>query len=240
MYGWKARLAVMPTMDDMVLEPELNHMAPEGVAIYAARLRKPNNDTDAATQAVALDSLEECVDTLIWTRPKVICLGSTSTSFVGGVDQGKKINERIKARSGGIIGTSISDALVHAIDAFEAKKLSIVTPYVADLNEREKIFLEGYGYKVLNIAGMGLLSSDDICWLRPSQIVKFAMKNFDMSADALVFSCTGLHTAPIMDEMERMTGKPVVSSNSAALWHMLRLAGVGERINGFGSLLAEF
>jgi len=239
-YGWKAKLGIMPTMDDMVLEPELNCMAPEGVAIYAARLRKPNNDTNAATQAAALNSLEDCVQALLWARPNVICLGSTSSSFVGGVDQGKKIIQRIEKNSGGIPGTSISDALIHAIAAFGATKVSVITPYVEELNEKEREFMEESGLEVANVTGMRLLSSDDICGLEPSAIMSFARKHFHDSADLLVMSCTGLHTAPIIEKLERTIKKPVVSSNSAALWRMLRLARVDEKIPGLGRLLAEF
>jgi maleate isomerase len=238
-YGWKARLGIMPTMDDMVLEPELNHMAPEGVAIYASRLVKPNNDTNASTQAAALDSLESCVKSLIYARPQVICIGSTSTSFVKGAKMGREIIERVKQISG-IPGTSISEGLLKAAEAFGVKKVSVVTPYVEDLNLKEKEFLEDNGLEVTNVTGMQLLSSDDICWLKPEQITEFALKNFDESADALVLSCTGLHTAPIMDELERKTGKPVISSNTATLWRMLRMAGVNEKVEGYGSLLAEF
>lgn len=240
MYGWKARLGVMPTMDDMVLEPELNHMAPEGVAVYAARLTKPNNDTNAATQAAALDSLDECVKALFWARPQVICIGSTSSSFVKGAEIGRQLIKRVEELSGGIPGTSISDGLLHGISAFGAKKVSVVTPYVEDLNVKEREFLEGNGLEVTNATGMQLLSSDDICWQKPEDIAAFAVKHFDRSADALVLSCTGLHTAPIMDRLEREIGKPVVSSNAAALWRMLRLAKVEEKVSGFGRLLREF
>jgi maleate cis-trans isomerase len=240
MYGWKARLGITPTMDDMVLEPELNHMAPEGVAIYAARLRKPNNDTNASTQAAALDSLDDCVRTLIWTRPQVICIGSTSTSFVKGAEVGRKLIKRVEEISGGIPGTSISDGLLSAASVLDAKKVSVVTPYVEDLNLAEKKFLEDNGLEVTNVTGMQLISSDDICWLKPEQITEFALKHFDPSADALVLSCTGLHSAPIMDSLERSIGKPVISSNAAALWRMLRIAGVKEQVPGFGRLLAEF
>ncbi|HYC26551.1 MAG TPA: hypothetical protein VEB67_00850 [Nitrososphaerales archaeon] len=239
MYGWKARLGVMPTMDDMVLEPELNHMAPEGVAIYAERLRKPNNDTNASTQAAALDSLDDCVKTLLWARPQVICIGSTSTSFVKGAKVGRELINRVKEISGGIPGTSISEGLLEAAAAFDVKKVSVVTPYVDDLNVKEKEFLEDNGLEVTNVTGMQLLSSDDICWLKPEQITDFALKHFDSSADSLVLSCTGLHTAPIMDLLERRIGKPVISSNAAALWRMLRIAGVTEKVPGFGRLLVE-
>ena len=34
-------------------------------------------------------------------------------------------------------------------------------------------------------------------------------------------------------------GKPVITSNTAAFWHSLRLSGMEDRIEGFGQLLAR-
>ena len=240
MYGWKARLGIMPTMDDMVLEPELYAMAPDGVAIYTSRLVKPSNDTTVDAQLAAVHSVEKCVDELVLARPAVICFGSTSASFVGGVDYDSKIIEKIQARSKGIPGTTISTALVSAFRAFGSKRVSVVTPYIEELNVREKAFLEGHGLEVVSIKGMQLISSDDICNQEPEDIYRFALNNFDTSADTLVFSCTGLHTAPIMNQIELSLKIPVLSSNAVALWHMLRMAKVNEKILGFGKLLAEY
>jgi len=159
---------------------------------------------------------------------------------VKGAAMGRQLIKKVQDISGGIPGTSISDGLLHGIEAFGAKKISVLTPYVEDLNVKEKEFLEDNGLEVTNVTGMQLLSSDDICWLKPEQIVDFAMKKFDRSADALVLSCTGLHTAPIMDKLEHDLGKPVVSSNTAALWRMLRIARVEEKVPGFGRLLREY
>ena len=238
-YGWKARLGIMPTMDDMVLEPELNFMKPDGIAIYASRLKKPSKDTNIETQSFAVDFLEDAVKMLAFVNPKVICLGSTSSSFVRGADQTKKLIARIEQASGGVPGTTISDSLVHGLREFGAKRVSVVTPYVEELNVRERAFLEANDFEVLNIDGFQLLSSDDICNLQPEAIYDFALHHFDSRADTLLFSCTGLHTAPLMDRVERHYRKPLVSSNAAALWRMLRIVGVKEKVKGFGSLLSE-
>jgi maleate isomerase len=40
----------------------------------------------------------------------------------------------------------------------------------------------------------------------------------------------------IAEQAEALIGKPVTSSNHALAWHMLRLAGIDEAIEGFGRL----
>ena len=58
-------------------------------------------------------------------------------------------------------------------------------------------------------------------------------------ADAVLISGTGLHTASIVERLERDLGKPVVTSQVATLWHALRIMGIQEPVRGYGRLLGE-
>ncbi|MEM4154152.1 MAG: hypothetical protein QXW52_04960 [Candidatus Caldarchaeum sp.] len=55
-------------------------------------------------------------------------------------------------------------------------------------------------------------------------------------SEAVFISCTDLLTLHIISELEKEFGFPVVSSNQATLWDMLRLAGFDEKINNVGAL----
>ena len=52
-------------------------------------------------------------------------------------------------------------------------------------------------------------------------------------------SCTALHAIEIIKFLEDDLQKPVVTSNQATFWNMLRLAGVNDKIEGFGQLLEK-
>ena len=52
-------------------------------------------------------------------------------------------------------------------------------------------------------------------------------------------SCTSLRVLDIAPGLEAELGVPVVSSNMALLWHLLRLAGVDDDLSGFGRLFAQ-
>ena len=56
------------------------------------------------------------------------------------------------------------------------------------------------------------------------------------ACDGVFVSCTSLRVARIAEEAEALIGKPVTSSNHALAWHMLRLAGITDEIEGFGRL----
>ena len=54
--------------------------------------------------------------------------------------------------------------------------------------------------------------------------------------DGVFVSCTSLRTLDILSHAEGMLGKPVVSSNQALAWHMMRLSGIKHQPDGFGRL----
>ena len=58
-------------------------------------------------------------------------------------------------------------------------------------------------------------------------------------AEAVFVSCGALRSVEVIDEIEAVVDKPVVTSNQAMLWHCLRLAGIDDRLDGMGRLTRE-
>jgi len=54
--------------------------------------------------------------------------------------------------------------------------------------------------------------------------------------DGVFISCTNLRASPIIEKAEAILNKPVTASNHALAWHMLRLAGINDKISGLGKL----
>lgn len=61
-----------------------------------------------------------------------------------------------------------------------------------------------------------------------------------LEAEAVFISCGGLRSLEIVDELEQEVGKPVVASNQAMIWNALRLAGINDKIDGYGMLLKDY
>ena len=59
----------------------------------------------------------------------------------------------------------------------------------------------------------------------------------DPAVEALFTSCTALRTAGLVDRLEAAIGRPVVTSNQAVAWDLLRQCGGGRSIPGAGRLL---
>jgi len=58
--------------------------------------------------------------------------------------------------------------------------------------------------------------------------------------DAVVQIGTALPMIELIDELENDTGKTIIACNAALYWQTLRLVGIGDSLDGFGSLFSEY
>ena len=78
--------------------------------------------------------------------------------------------------------------------------------------------MEEDGIEVLSIQGMGITVNYDIGVLTPEDIMAFAKERYqDSDADALFFSCTNMRAMDAVPMLEKEFGKPIVTSNQAAV-----------------------
>jgi maleate isomerase len=74
----------------------------------------------------------------------------------------------------------------------------------------------------------------------PDFIKEYALSIDNPDAEAIFMSCGALRSLEVVDEIEKAVKKPVIVSNQAMIWETLRLAGIQDRIEGYGRLLREF
>ncbi|MBU7023651.1 MAG: hypothetical protein HXS40_05740 [Theionarchaea archaeon] len=56
----------------------------------------------------------------------------------------------------------------------------------------------------------------------------------------IFISCTDIRAAEIIDSLERRLRKPVINSNLATLWHVLKLEQLNLSLKGYGKLLEAY
>ena len=59
-------------------------------------------------------------------------------------------------------------------------------------------------------------------------------------SQAVFISCVGLCTVEIIEKLENDLKKPVITSNQATMWNILRIANIQDKIEGFGRLLSDY
>ena len=234
MYGWRGKIGVILPSLNNTMEPELNKMAPRGIAVYATRLLLEKGLPDDL-EKLATDT-EKASDLLKTADVTGILYGCTSGSLIKGVGWDKEIIRRIEERTG-IPSTTTSTAVIEAFKELGVKSVVVATPYIDPVNQIEKQFFEGHGVKVIAIQGLGYTKGEELHRESPETAYLFAKKVFRKEADCLFISCTDFACIEILNLLEQDLGKPAMSSNTASLWAILKKIGVKERIEGFGEIL---
>jgi len=219
MFGWRGRIGLMLPSNNTVMQQEFSRAVPEGVSVQSARLG-PIRTTAAEELIKMSDHAERAAEELACCDVDVIVYGCTSGSFVKGPEFEEKLTKRIYKVSK-IPSFTTSKAMVEALRAVNAKKITVASPYPQHLEVAEKQFLEKHGFEVLNMEGLGIVKSTDIGRLPPHKSYELGKKVDSPDADTLFISCTDFRTFEIIPPLEKDIGKPVISSNQASLWMAL-------------------
>jgi maleate isomerase len=238
MYGKRGRIGLITLASDSSVLPEYTRAMPHDVAVYAAPIVLPRGEVTAPALAEMLqdDQLERAAELLVCTNVDVIVFACTTGSLVHGVGWDREVAARI-ARASGRAATTTTTAVLSALEAIRATSLAVATPYLEELNEIERQFLEESGFAVASIARLGRATDAEIGRLEPADAVSLVERVDTPEADTVFISCTNFHCLPAIASLERRIGKPVVTSNLAGAWAALRQIGVDDPIPGYGQLL---
>jgi arylmalonate decarboxylase len=234
--SWRARLGTIIPVSNTTNEIEFNQMKPDGVTVHFTRVPlhgNPAEDDFKEMLCHAGDASKE----LAAAGADVIAYGCTSGSMICPAD--KLIGEMEKASGKPSISTAGS--ILEALKNLGVKRLSMATPYSDATNEKERAFIEGYGFQVLSMKGLGLGGTleniQKMSRVAPSEIFTHAKSVDSGDSEAVLICCTDFGSASIVEDLEKDLGKPVITSNTASFWGALRRAGVDDVIEGFGRLL---
>jgi maleate isomerase len=223
MYGWRARLGLLVPSSNTTNEPEFQGVLPEGVSLHTGRL--PLEDVTAEDLTEMAGTAEGVAEGLGHADVDVVAYGCTTGSLVKGHGYAEDLERTIsEVTDAPAVATALS--VERALAELGATSVAVVTPYIDDLNERERSFLEDAGFEVTAMAGQGIELNTEIGALRPEAAYRQAVAAADTDADAVFVSCTNYRTFEAIDRLEADLGMPVVTSNQATLWDALRRVGV--------------
>jgi maleate isomerase len=218
MYGWRARLGLLVPSSNTTNEPEFGRVLPEGVSVHTGRL--PLESVTAADLEAMSETAGRASERLRHAGVDVAAYACTTGSLVKGHDYAEHLEEEVAAAADApAVATALS--VERALRAVDASAVTVVTPYVESLNERERSFLEAGGFEVLSVTGHRIEPNTEIGALRPEEAYRQAVAAVDDGADALFVSCTNYRTFEVVERLEADLGVPVVTSNQATLWDAL-------------------
>ena len=233
-YGDRARIGLMVPSGNQVCEAEIHAMLPPGVAALVTRLELRGSSEPELLRM--LEALEVASRLLADARPALIGFHCTAVSTFA-PEMAEGITRRI-AEAAGRPATATADAILAALNVIGARRVLLVTPYIAAVHDREIAFLAAHGISVAGGSMAGLNTNAEMAELPPERIAEQVRASATTDADACFISCTAIRSAGLIAPLEAELGMPVITSNQVMAWHMLRRCGIADAVPGFGRLMA--
>ena len=217
------------------VEIEYNRLLPPTLQAHVGRLLSsgagpfsPSLDADVDHQARLLGT----------AKVEVISLAQTSASLFAD-DYDATVTQRM-SKGAGVSAITSAQAIGQAVRALGARRIALVSPYSQPVLERAKHYYQAkYGLEVLALEGFAATDSYMIGKLGPENARDAFARIQQPEIEVLVVPGGNFPTMSFVPAWEREFGKPVVTTNQAALWAMMEIMGVSDPLPGLGRLLEE-
>jgi len=229
----RAKIGYVLLATEQTIEDDVYRLVPPGVGVHFTRAPIPDSITAQTLSAMAPGLAEAASLLLPDGSLDVVCYACTSGSVVIGEE---RVFAELRRGAPQAKTTSLITGVVRALRALNARRIVIGTPYLDEINRIEANYLARLGFEVLSIEGLNIECDSDMVRVMPDYLLEYGRRIDRPDADAVFLSCGALRTLEIVENLEQALGKPVVVSNQAMIWDTLRLAGVDDRIEGYGML----
>ncbi len=244
-YGYRAKVGLIVVGPNLNPTPEITRMIPPYVQVRETRIHmEPVVNVEECSKLSArlpepAGLLAEGMVSPVLGNNSAIAFACTAGSLVGGPGWDKKEIEAMETNSSGIPCTTTATAAEEAMHFMGFNKIVIAGPYIDEVNERFREFYEHSGFQVLNVKGLQIEDLYEMGATKPSQAYQIAMEAITPDADGIFIACTNFRCSDVIEEIENDSHKPVVTANQATAWHLLKLLGINDPVEGYGQLLGK-
>lgn len=227
----RAIIGVMTPAMNTVVQPELELLRPPGTTNQMQRFRLGGEQIS--------DDLFDEAEKLMDCNPVALAVGLTTDAGPGGVEKLAARCDQLAQRIG-IPVCNASIATQQGLHTLGARRIAVITPFNAEIDQQVKNNIEAGGFSVIAIKGTEAPSLPEICETPVDQISDLIRELAETDCDAIAQIGTALPVVDLLEALETETGKPIVACNAAVYWQTLRSCGITDPIAGFGRLLSEY
>lgn len=227
-------LGLIVLQEDETLEQDARRLLPAAARLHVTRVpsgAEVTRETLAAMAGTMTAAARLFPDAV---RFAAVGYGCTSgTAVIGPARVAGLVREGTRAEA----VTEPVSALIAACQALGVTRLAFLSPYVAEVSTRLREVLAEGGVACPVFGSFDEAEEARVARIDTASVIEAATRLGQApEAQAVFLSCTNLRTLDAIPEIERRTGKPVLSSNLVLLWHMCALAGIEGQ---FGALSAR-
>ncbi|WP_052261597.1 maleate cis-trans isomerase family protein [Leisingera sp. ANG-M1] len=235
----RAKIGVLVPFTNTNLEPDMMLMRCPDTTVHFQRMGGYDVDEIPGSDQMAglgASDISQDLRMISGVRPDVVLYGCTSATLTHGPGFDEQLAKDIKAGSGALSFTA-AGALVEAIKALGATKVGFSSPYLGEVNEQAMDFLAQNQIATVKCADVGReLGNYGQGELTPDEVFDLACQADHPEAQAIVLSCTDMRSVEAVDRIEAALGKPVVTSNQAMMFAVMRALGLPRQGNVPGRL----
>ena len=236
MYGYRARIGyTSPPFLTETFPCEFYRMAPEGVTLVLTTLaiRRLTEDETARSVAMTLEAAREMgragVDAIVF--------GGVPLNLSMG-DDGLAEAMRAMAAETGIPVTSSLTAQIEALRAVGARRIALLHPFAEGGFDSSYVARNGFDLAGTRAAGRTVAELATVAEDEIRDHARALRRDFP-DADTLYIPAPHWAVAEAIEPLEAELGVTVIAAIQAIVWQALRLAGVDDRIAGYGRLPRE-
>ncbi|HXJ81009.1 MAG TPA: hypothetical protein VMS64_20315 [Candidatus Methylomirabilis sp.] len=210
-------------------------LLPATYQAHVGRLKSSGGGSFSPSRGEDIDYQSHLLGT---AKVEMVILAQTSASLHAD-DYDDVVTKRMSAGAG-VPAITSAQAVGRAVRALGARRIAIVSPYSEAINQRAAHYFEAkHGLETVALEGFGATDAYAIGKLGP-QNARDAFARIDRpEIEVLVVPGGNFPTMSSLASWEREFKKPVVTTNQASLWAMLRAFKSQDRLPSFGRLLAD-
>lgn len=233
--GSRARIGLIVLQTDQTIEREFASLLNgDGVALYHARI--PN----------AMDVTPDTLRRMEAELPRAAgllppsfgfdAIGYACTSGATMIGE-NRVDQIIRQVHRQAKTSNPITACKAALRALGLDRIALVTPYAAEVTLEMRENLLAAGFRTNAVASFNQSDDFTVARIASTSILNAVLRvGTRDDCDAVFVSCTSLRALDIIARAEDELGKPVISSNQALAWHLMRLAGLADTPQSFGQL----
>lgn len=232
------RLGVLTPSSNTALEPLTSAIVAgvPGASAHFSRFRV----TEISLQPKALGQFDDskilqAAELLADARVDVIGWSGTAAGWLG-FDSDLRLIERIH-QSTGIVATTAILALNELLRLQGIRRIALVTPYTADVQQRIVANYASMGIDVVAERHLGISVNHDFALVPPKTLLGLIDEVAVAKPEAIATYCTNLNAAQLATEVESRLDIALLDTVSTTVWGMLRAAGAdASQVQGWGRL----
>jgi maleate isomerase len=240
--GPRLRVGVVVPATNTSTQPEMEAMRPVGVTNHTGRMLTADHSLVESIDSLVesyRESTLQAIGTLLPCKPDCIVLSFSPEIYWNGPDSHSRVLASMKSAADGLPVAMSPDAINAALACYDARRIAVITPYLPVGDDSVSRFFTDSGYDVVRVKGLGCSSPEKISHVSEAQL-REAVQDIDgEDVEAIVQVGTNAAMMRLAALAEAWIDKPVITNNTVLYWHALRQNGITDRLQGFGSLLAD-